>query len=153
MGIQGAHITMAHVALLDPGDVLLDNCSSVSICRNKELVKDLKMDNRGIHVLTNGGSIHCDVYGSSTLLPKLTKVWFNEESMVNILSLSEVKKKYRVKMDSNGKDVFIVFAENGKQLKFREKNGLYVLSKDKVERILLTNFFNGRREQGQFFPR
>ena len=60
VGIQGAHITMAHAALLNPGDILLDNCSSVSICRDRELVKDLKTDTRGIHVLTNGGSIDSD---------------------------------------------------------------------------------------------
>ena len=120
----------------------------MSICRDRELVKDLKTDTRGIHVLTNGGSIDSDVYGSSTLLPKLSKVWFNEDSMVNILSLSEVKKEYRVKMDSDGEDAFIVFAEGGKQLKFAERNGLYVLSRDKVE-----NNTECRRKQSEFRSR
>jgi hypothetical protein len=150
VGVQGAHLTMAHAGLLQPGDVLLDNCSSVSICRDKDLVSDLKMDSRGIQVLTNGGSIEADMYGSSILLPKLTKVWYNADSMANILSLSEVKKEYRVVMDSDGEDMFVVFGENGKKLKFKERDGLYVLSRDKVEGSTCYSFLTVEEGKANF---
>ena len=130
--VQGAHVTLAQSKLLQSGDLLLDNQSSISICCDKDFVADLKRDPRGVHVITNGGSINADFYGTSTILPKLTNVWYNEDSITNILSLSEVQKHYRVTMDSESNDGFVVHLDGEKKLKFKEREGLYVLSRPKV---------------------
>jgi len=140
--IQGAHISCAHSHLLNRNDVLLDSQSTVSIVNNLALVRDLEMDSRGVRIYTNGGHIDADQKGCSTLLPKLENVWYNPESVANILSLAEVKKKYRVTMDSSVSDTFKVFKAPQNILEFGEKNGLYVLKddSDKVNGIAQYSF-------------
>ena len=124
--IQGAHISCAHSHLLSKEDILLDNQSTVSIVNDLRLVKDLVKDPRGVRVFTNGGYIDADWKGVSTLLPKLRNVWFNQESVANIFSLAEVKKHYRVTMDSATSDTFKVYHGDKDIYEFEERNGLYV---------------------------
>ena len=55
-------------------------------------------------------------------------VWHNPHSMLNILALCDVKKKFRVTMDTNVDNVIHVHLPGGGTLKFEEvKSGLYLL--------------------------
>ena len=55
------------------------------------------------------------------------QVWFNEESLANILSLAEVrKKKFRVTMDTSEEASISVHHQDGSIMKFIEyQSGLY----------------------------
>jgi hypothetical protein len=53
-------------------------------------------------------------------------VWYNPESLANILSLAEVRKKCRVTMDTDVEPAMYVHRPNGRIMKFTEfANGLY----------------------------
>jgi hypothetical protein len=134
--VQGAHISCAHSHLLNRKDLLLDNQSTVSIVNDPSLVKDLVRDPRGVRIYTNGGHIDADWRGVSTILPKLRNVWFNSDSVANIFSLAEVKKHYRVTMDSEQSDTFKVYYGKDDVYEFEEKNGLYVFKNDIDTKVL-----------------
>ena len=62
-------------------------------------------------------------------LPNLGKVWYNRESIANILSLAEVRKVCRVTMDSADEPAMLVHSLDGSVMKFLEHpSGLYVFS-------------------------
>ncbi len=59
--------------------------------------------------------------------PHLGPVWYNQKSITNILSLSDVRKVCRVTMDSATENVIIVHRLEGTRMKFVEHtSGLYV---------------------------
>eukprot|EP00978_Attheya_sp_CCMP212_P015734 scaffold40736_cov38-Attheya_sp.AAC.1 len=79
--------------------VLLDNCSTVDVFHNGEL-----LDN--IRVADSHMDIHCNAGVTSTVLvvdlPGYGEVWYHTSGVANILSLSCVKKRgYRVTYDSH----------------------------------------------------
>jgi len=56
-------------------------------------------------------------------------VWYYEDGIANILSLSNVKKKYRVTYDSTASDCFEVHRVNGTKRVFKpSKKGLFYSS-------------------------
>jgi hypothetical protein len=59
-------------------------------------------------------------------LPGFGPVWYNENSLANILSLAAVRKICRVTMDTSKAAEIIVYKHNGDKLRFKESgNGLY----------------------------
>ena len=70
-----------------------------------------------IRALTNGGHQDSSLIGD---VPNLGEVWYNRESMANILSLAEVRKVCRVTMDSSSEPAMIVHRLDGSTMKFLE---------------------------------
>jgi hypothetical protein len=72
---------------------------------------------------TNGG------HQTSTLVgdfKNLGTVWYNPNSIANILSLSEVRKVCRVTMDTTADAAMVIHREDGSTMKFvNHTNGLY----------------------------
>jgi hypothetical protein len=59
--------------------------------------------------------------------PNLGEVWFNDNSIANILSLADVRKVCRVTMDTADEPAMTIHRLDGSTMKFREHNcGLYV---------------------------
>jgi GMP synthase PP-ATPase subunit len=59
-------------------------------------------------------------------LPGFGQVWYNEDSLANILSLAELRKICRVTMDTSKAAEIVVYKHNGDKLKCIESgNGLY----------------------------
>ena len=86
-----------------------------------------------LRAYTNGG--HQDSTKVADL-PGFFKVWFNPKSMLNILSFAEVRKKFRVAMDTSTDPSFIVHLKYGKVIKFVEiKSGLYLLDTSSYDAI------------------
>ena len=55
-------------------------------------------------------------------------VWYNPESMLNILAFSDVRKHFRVTMDTSVENKIRVHTKEGHVLEFEEvKLGLYLL--------------------------
>ena len=98
--------------------------STVSIFRNPSLVTDItKVTNGEELVLTsNGGTQDSEKqakFGDMT-------VWFNANSLANILSLSLVAEHFRVTMDTYVDNSFVVHLNDSIKLKFScHPNGLY----------------------------
>jgi hypothetical protein len=95
--------------------ILLDNQSTVDVFINPRLVKDVRVTDTIIH-------IHCHSGTSSTRLQATLSgygtVWFDPKGIANILSLSNVKDKYRVTFDSSTDDTFYVHKSDGSTRKF-----------------------------------
>ena len=61
-------------------------------------------------------------------IPLLGTVWFNKKSIANIISLSDMMKRFRVTMDSLRDKALLVHLPD-KVVRFKEmKNGLYALN-------------------------
>ena len=54
--------------------------------------------NRSLTGYTNGGNM---VYKKKGYLPGFFEVWHNENSMLNILAWSDVRKRYRITADTD----------------------------------------------------
>ena len=74
-------------------------------------------------LLTNGGIFESHMKGD---IANYGSVWFNENSLANILSLSEVRKRCRITMDTDVEPAIFVHRSDGSSMKFIEyKSGLY----------------------------
>ena len=112
----------AHRAIPDTW-VLLDSQSTISVFKNSSLLSNIRPSSRPLTVYTNGG---CQV---STLLgdiPNFGEVWYNPQSLANILSLAAVRQRCRVTMDTAGDPSISVHRRDGSVMVFCESAmGLY----------------------------
>ena len=67
--------------------------------------------------LYNGGSLMYNNYGHLSLLPDL-EVYYNPDSIANLLSMAYVTEHYRATMDSAVENSIIVHVGDGNDLKF-----------------------------------
>jgi hypothetical protein len=105
--------------------ILLDSESTVSIFNNKKLLKNIRHcgNEQGLRIYSNGGHQDTHMVGD---LPGFGQVWYNQESLANILSLAEVRKVCRVTMDTREAAEIIVYKHNGDKIRFIESGkGLY----------------------------
>jgi len=106
--------------------ILLDSQSTVDVFMNKKLLKN-------VHDARKPLSLHCNA-GVATLnklgdLAGYGTVWYYEDGIANILSLNNVKKKYRVTYDSTASDCFEVHRADGTKRVFKpSKKGLFYSS-------------------------
>jgi hypothetical protein len=73
----------------------------VDVFINPRLVKNIHMTNTIMHIHCHSGALSTRL---QAMLPGYGTVWFDPNGIVNILSLSNVKKKYRVTFDSSTDD-------------------------------------------------
>ena len=109
---------------IDPSWVLLDSQSTISVFRNPDMLTNIRPSNRVLRAITNGGFQDSKLIGD---FPNLGAVWFNEDSIANILSLSEVRQVCLVTMDTGLEPTMIVHRLDGSKMKVTEHEcGLYV---------------------------
>jgi hypothetical protein len=116
---------MAHVSTGLPKTwILLDTQSTISVFCNPNMLTNIRASKFTLRARTNGG------YQDSTMVgdfPNLGPVWFNEESIANILSLADVRKVCRVTMDTSEEPALCIHRLDGTIMKFVEHlSGLYV---------------------------
>ena len=103
--------------------VLLDSQSTMSVFNNPRYLTNIRRSTSMMTVITNGG------FQSSTQIGEIANfgtVWYNPDSIANILSLAEVRKVCRVTMDTAVEPAICVHRANGKIMKFIEfSSGLY----------------------------
>ena len=122
--LQHGHVLPHGSSGIESAWVLLDSESTISVFKNCDMLTNIRPSNHALRALTNGG------FQDSTLIgdfPNLGAVWFNPESIANILSLSHVRQVCRVTMDTGIDPSMIVHRINGSQMIFREHAcGLFV---------------------------
>ena len=102
----------AHV---NPNWILLDSESSEHIFCNKSLVDNVRETSDGevLRMHSNGG--HLDTRTKADF--GAIEVWFNENSLANILSLALITDTYRVTMDSLIANALVVHISEGHELR------------------------------------
>jgi hypothetical protein len=87
------------------------------------MVTNIRVSPQEVCARTNGGE---QVSTHIADFKNLGTVWYNPKSIANILSLSEVRKKCRVTMDTSSESAMVVHRTDGSTMKFTEhSDGLY----------------------------
>jgi hypothetical protein len=111
---------------IDPNWILLDSQSTLSVFRNASMLSNIRPSDQVLRAITNGGSQTSHLVGD---FPNLGPVWYNPESIANILSLAKVRRVCRVTMDTSESPAFVVHRLDGSEMRFEEADsGLYVFS-------------------------
>jgi hypothetical protein len=114
--VQHAYsLAQTKVSGLDTSWILLDSQSTVSVFKNPDMLKNIRKSEKVLRAITNGGHQDSCMIGD---FPNLGEVWFNSESIANILSLAEVRKVCRITMDSFVEPVINVHQLDGSTMKF-----------------------------------
>ena len=111
-------------------DILLDTGSTMSVFNNKKMLLNVRKSQKTLRAYSNGGSQDSNFEGDS---PGTFKVWYNPSSMLNILSFKDVRKIFRITMDTDVENVISVHMKCGKILKFEEvESSLYLLHSNNI---------------------
>ena len=122
-------------------DILLDTGSTCSVFSNDKMLINIRKAKKKLVAKTNGGPHISDMEGE---LPGFFTVWFNPKSMINILSFADVRKRFRITIDTNEESCFLVHTGRNKPLRFNEvETGLYLFDKNE--------YMNERRASGYSF--
>ena len=109
-------------------DILIDTGSTTSVFNNPKMLLDIQKSNKTLRSYSNGGSQDSNWRG---YLPGFFKVWLNVKSMLNILSFKEVRKRFRITVDTAVESTINVHIDELTVLKFEEvESGLYLLRKN-----------------------
>ena len=112
--------------------ILLDTGSTVSVFKNRDLLKNVKTSENTLCAYTNGGHQDSSLQGD---LPGFFRVWYNPSSMVNILAWCDVRKKFRITTDTNIETTINVHINKNHIIKFREvESGLYIYNTENTLR-------------------
>jgi hypothetical protein len=102
--------------------ILLDSQSTHSTFYARHLVNNIRDASRPLRMVTNGGEI---IYKQQADLPDYGTVWFNENSIANIISMSEAERKGH-KISYSPGCLTLTNAKNGHTTDFRiTSSGLY----------------------------
>ena len=96
-------MAQAELATINPTWILLDSQqSTISVFKNKDMLHNVRHSLHVLRAITNGGFQDSNMVGD---FPNLGKVWYNEASIANILSLGDVTKVCTVTMVDSSKSV------------------------------------------------
>ena len=108
----------------DKNTILIDTGSTFSCVNNPQLLINIRKSGKPISGVSNGGVMKSDMEGD---IPGWFTAYYNPNSLMNILSIQDVRKKFRVTMDTVKANAIIIHLAEGKVMKFLEtSNGLYV---------------------------
>ena len=109
--------------VIPPGSVGLDSMSSVDVFGDKSLLSDIRTVSKKMTIVCNAGAVLVTQMGD---LNGYGPVWYHPGAIANILSLSNVQKKYKVRYDSDEGNFFTLVRPDGTTRIFRPtEKGLY----------------------------
>ena len=115
-------------AVINRNWILLDTCSTTSVCCNENLEKDVRRCEKHevLTILTNGGK---QVYDQLAVMKEFSlQVHFKNDSLANIISLRELANipGVSIMMDTSKERAIVVKMGPYKEFKFLEcPDGLY----------------------------
>ena len=105
-------------------NILLDTGSTCSVFKNANMLINIVRRKYRMRAMTNGGHQDSHCVG---LFPGFFEIYYNHKSLLNILSTRDVRKHFRVTMDTEVEAAMNVHLKDGKILKFKEvEPGLYM---------------------------
>eukprot|EP00569_Conticribra_weissflogii_P008200 CAMPEP_0171363762 /NCGR_PEP_ID=MMETSP0879-20121228/3564_1 /TAXON_ID=67004 /ORGANISM="Thalassiosira weissflogii, Strain CCMP1336" /LENGTH=562 /DNA_ID=CAMNT_0011870969 /DNA_START=26 /DNA_END=1714 /DNA_ORIENTATION=- len=129
---------------LDPEHIYLDTCSTFSQVVRKEYLKNVHRVEKGLTAYCNAGKTYTDLKGKLGSM----NVWLNTMAIANIISFTELEKKYRISYDTvtTGGE-FVVHTPKG-EVRFRRNDlGLpYISLRDNAAAVCLINTIRGNTE-------
>ena len=119
--------------------LLIDSGSTCSVIMNPNILIDIHDSDQTLRAVTNGG--HQDSH-MKAYLPGFFEVWYNPASLLNILSFSDVSKRFRITVDTKRDNSINVHLDDGNVLSFKcMNNGLYMANiSDIKSKSQLTNY-------------
>jgi hypothetical protein len=107
--------------------ILLDSQSTIHHFYNPQCVGDIKQAERPITLLTNVGE---KVNNKECTVKGVGRAYFDQEGLVNVLSLAKIEQQHRVTYDSAKESAFLVHTNKG-IVKFNcSPEGLYYMVPD-----------------------
>jgi hypothetical protein len=109
---------------IDPDWILLNSQSTISVFKNPSFLTNILRSTHVLHAITNRGHQDSNMVGD---FPNLGEVWFNRDSIANILLLADVRKVCRITMNMSAEPALLVHRLDGSIMKFLEhSSGLYI---------------------------
>jgi hypothetical protein len=105
-----------------PTWILLDSQSTTHIFSNASLLTGIHESGKIVNIHFNAGAIRVTKVGT---LRKYGEVWYNENAIANILSLTRVKESYPGKYDSTNGNQFVVIQPTKEVILHQSQSGLY----------------------------
>ena len=142
MEISFVYLTNKDRIQPDRNKILIDTGSNCSVFNNIEVLERVRRSKHKLKAFTNGGLQESEYRG---FLPGFFEVWYNPESMINILSFDEVSKRFRIIMDTGEENTIKehIDEENGKVLRFKSiEAGLYILDANDNELVTHYSYLN-----------
>jgi hypothetical protein len=124
VGWTGLHCSFAQAGVDMKELILLDSDSTATVFCSPKYVTNIRASNYPLSISTNGGQLEsnkkCDIL-------HIDNVWYNENSIANIISLKHMTDKFCVTMDSKEERALLVHMPD-KIVKFKQfSNGLYAM--------------------------
>ena len=84
-GFSGVQLTTE-----EKEEIILDSGSTISLFRDKKLLKDIRFAKNSLLMLTNAGKKQITKQGD---IPGFGRVWFDPSAVANLFSLSDVIRR------------------------------------------------------------
>ena len=91
--------------------ILLDSQSTICVFCNKNLLKNIQNATKPLRLRSNGGTMMLKQHATIENYDHM--VWYSPSAITNILSLTNVKKQYRVTYDSDDSYFVVHHEEHG----------------------------------------
>lgn len=145
--VQTNSFNEKRVRVVSEGSIGLDSMSTVDIFADKRLLRNVRFVDDTMYIACNAGTVVVRQKGD---LPGYGPVWYHENAIANILSLSNLQRRYRVTFDSKAGNQFVVHRDDGSIRVFKSTGqGLYtsqVLDVDKErDGVVLVTTVDGNK--------
>ena len=115
-------------------DILLDTGSTFSVFKNHQMLLNIRDGKKTLKAYTNGGRQDSTKVGD---LPGFFTVWYNPNSMINILSWADVSRKFRITADTAmGKYITVHLSDTRKMIFEEVGSGLYLFRNPGIQSTL-----------------
>ena len=116
---QLLNVVMAQGGELPNNRVYLDGCSTVTAFKNKQLLKNIKTEERGVRINCHAGMVTTNERGTYGKL----KAWYLPDGIANIISMHELESLYRITYDSWA-GYYVIHTPEGEVRFYKDEQGL-----------------------------
>ena len=123
----------------DPTNFLLDSGPTFSCCNNSKMLVNIENSRKSINGVSNGGVM---LTNKEDYLPSFFTIYYHPKSLMNILSISNLRKRFKVTMDISKEVAILVHIAKNKVMKSIEIGaGLYIWKSEHNSSLLNKKIF------------